>query len=476
VNGRRVLFLSSEVVPYAKTGGLADVSGALPAALRSAGMDVVTVMPLYGSIDRDRLTRLERGGTAGLGAANVEWHLWEDTATGVVFIDAPALYERGGLYTHDPDEHIRFAALGRIALEHAIGTGWIPDVIHCNDWQTGLVPAMARGPFGRFLEGTRTVLTVHNLGYQGRFDASVVPELGLDGHEHLLHQRHLEDGYVSFLETGLIHADAITTVSPTYAREIQTADGGAGLHELLASRSSDVFGILNGIDGDEWNPLTDRLIPWHFSERSLWRKEKAKEALLDRMGLPYRKHVPVVGIITRLAVQKGIEIMQAPLVHFLETWDMRVTVLGSGEPEYEEFFRSLTYRFPDKVAFSAAYDNQLAHMIEAGADIFLMPSLYEPCGLNQMYSLAYGTVPVVRRVGGLADTVEQADPATGSGTGVVFDHFTEDGLGWALGRALTLHLDRKGFQIIQKNGMAVDNSWGERAQQYLELYEDLVGR
>ncbi|MGF1666665.1 MAG: glycogen synthase [Acidimicrobiia bacterium] len=471
----RVLFLASEVVPYAKTGGLADVSGALPASLRSRGLDVVTVMPLYSSVSRESLNETAHAGETRLGPVTVPWRLWENRHAVTRFVDAPGLYERTGLYTHDPDEHIRFAAFCRISLEHVIATGWIPDVIHCNDWQTGLVPAMVRGPFSTQLGATATIMTVHNLGYQGRFDASVAGSLGLDGHEDLLHQDHLADGYVSFLETALIHADAITTVSPTYAREIQTPEGGAGLDALLRERADRVSGILNGIDHSEWNPRLDRLIPWRFSEKSLWRKERAKQALLDRMGLQYRKHVPVVGVVTRLAMQKGIEIMQAPLVHFLDTWDMRLTVLGSGQPEYEAFFRSLVERFPDKAAFSSSYDDQLAHMIEAGADIFLMPSLYEPCGLNQMYSLAYGTIPVVRRVGGLADTVEQADPATCSGTGVVFEHFTEDGLGWALGRALTLHLDRKGWQIIQKNGMAVDNSWNQRASQYEELYRQLVG-
>ncbi len=472
----RILFLASEVVPYAKTGGLADVSGALPASLRAEGLDVMTLMPLYSSVRRDSLVTTTYAGETKLGSTKVSWRLWEDPATATRFIEAPALYDREAFYTHDPDEHIRFAAFCRISLEHVVECGWIPDVIHCNDWQTGLVPAMVRGPFSTVLGDAATVMSVHNLAYQGRFDASVVGSLGLDGYEHLVHQDHVAEGYVSFLETGLIHADAITTVSPTYAREIQTPEGGAGLDGLLRERADRVHGILNGIDQTEWNPRVDSFIPWRFSDKSLWRKERAKEALLDRMGLPYRKYVPVVGIITRLAEQKGIEIMQAPLMHFLETWDMRLTVLGSGEPEYEAFFHALVERFPDRVAFVAGYDNQLAHMIEAGADIFLMPSLYEPCGLNQMYSLAYGTIPVVRRVGGLADTVEQADPATGSGTGVLFDHFTEDGMGWALGRALTLHLDRKGWQILQKNGMAVDNSWSERAAQYEELYRQLVGR
>ncbi|MDH4117642.1 MAG: glycogen synthase [Acidimicrobiia bacterium] len=469
----RVLFVASEVVPYAKTGGLADVGGALPAALRAAGHDVVTILPLYSAIDRSGLRPVpEWSGTCQVGSHGFDWLLWQDPATNTRFVEVPALFDRHEFYTHDPDEHIRFAVFSKICLDHVVATGWIPNIIHCNDWQTGLMPAMLRGPYSSALAGTRSILTIHNLGYQGVFGAQSADELGLEGHTHLLHREHLAEGRISLLETAIMHADAITTVSPTYAREIQTPEGGAGLDALLRERP--VTGILNGIDDEEWNPRTDTLIPWRYSEKSLWRKERDKEALLTRMDLPYRKHVPVMGMVTRLTIQKGIDIVRSPLIHFLESWDVRLCVVGSGERDYADFFRWLAASYPDKVAFFEGYSNELSHLVEAGADIFLMPSLYEPCGLNQMYSLAYGTIPVVRRVGGLADTVDQADPETGTGTGVVFDHFTEDGLGWAIGRALTLHLDRKGWQLLQKNGMAVDNSWDQRAAEYEELYRTLI--
>lgn len=470
-----ILFVSSEVVPYAKTGGLADVSGALPAALAAQGHRVVTVMPLYRTVDRtDLVHHPEWSGTVDLGATAFEWDMWEDPRTSTRFVDIPGLYEREELYTHDPDEHLRFAALGVVALEHAVDSGLRVDVIHCNDWQTGTIPALVAGPYRKALGYPKTVMTIHNLAYQGGFEASVADSLGLGDSTDLLHPGHLAAGYISFLETGLLHADAITTVSPTYAREIQTPEGGAGLDALLRTRSNRVVGILNGIDDTEWNPRTDQLIPIRYSERSLWRKELNKEALLTHFGLPYRKHVPVIGMVTRLAVQKGIDLLPDPFRYFLESWDVRFAIIGSGEAQYENMLHQLVESYPDKVGFFAGYDNRLSHLIEAGSDIFLMPSLYEPCGLNQMYSLAYGTIPVVRRVGGLADTVEQADPSVGAGTGVVFDDYDSNAVGWALGRALTLHLDRKGWQTIQQNAMEVDNTWEQRADEYVALYRKLI--
>lgn len=471
----RVLFLASEVAPYSKSGGLADVGGALPAALRRLGTDVLTVTPRYGEVPTEGLRPLLEPQTLTLGTRRVTWSARLDPDTSTAFVEAPELYERDSIYTQDPDEHLRFAAFAVAALEIARRQGWRPDVVHCNDWQTGTVPALLDGPYAEdpVLGGVPAVLTIHNLGYQGWFGAEAAGELGLDGHEHLLLRR--REGAFSFLVNGLARADLITTVSPTYAREVQTPDDGFGLDGLLRARSDRLVGILNGIDDAVWNPRTDPLIPWRYSVKSLWRKERDKEALLGHVGLPYRPDVPVAGMISRLVYQKGIELMPGPLLHFLDTWDLRVVVLGSGEGKYEEFFRWLQRRHPDKMAFVPGYDVPLSHLIEAGADIYLMPSRYEPCGLNQMYSLAYGTMPVVRRTGGLADTVTQFDAATGTGTGILFDHFTEDGLGWALGQALTLHLDRKSWRIAQANGMEVDNSWRRRAGDYLDVYRSLAG-
>jgi starch synthase len=467
----KVLFLSSEVVPWSKTGGLADVSGALPAALRQLGHKVLSITPRYDTIDTSILVHAPELGPGEVTIAGRTWNttVYSDPDSSTLFLDVPGLFDRGRLYTDDPDEHLRWVVFQHLALRVTIAAGFKPKVIHCNDWQTGLVPLLTRT---RYLElsDVPTLLTIHNLGYQGVFDAATVADLDLDD-VTLLHQDHLDDGWYSFLEIGLLHADWISTVSPTYAREIQTPLGGFGLDEILLRRTDRIVGILNGIDTDEWNPSTDQLIPWRYSSRSLWRKERDKEALLGELGLAYRPQVPVVGIVSRLASQKGFDILGAPLIHFLESWDLRVVVLGSGEERYASFFRSLQSMNPEAVGFVEGYDNRMAHMIEAGADLFLMPSLYEPCGLNQMYSLAYGTLPVVRNVGGLADTVEHI--GDGHGTGFVFDHYTEDGLGWALGRGLTLHQDRGAWQAAQVRAMAIDNSWDARADEYVVLYRTM---
>lgn len=465
----KVLFLSSEVAPYSKTGGLADVSGALPARLRALGVDIRTVTPLYPGIS-ERVD-LADAGTASttLGDNRFQGRMLTDPESRVWFLDDPALYHRDALYTHDPDEHLRWGAFGVMALQRCVEDGWIPDVVHVNDWQTALVPLQLKTRFREAMPRTASVLTIHNLGYQGWFGLEAAADLELPETE-----LELGGAAVAFLPTGIRHADLITTVSPTYAREIQTPEGGAGLDGLLRRRSGSVVGILNGIDTDEWNPRTDRHIRYHYSEKSLWRKEWNKESLCQRLGLDYRRGVPVIGVISRLTHQKGIDIMRGPLSYFLDTWDVRVAVLGSGESQYEAFFAGLAAINPGRCAFVSGYDEPLSHQIEAGADIFLMPSLYEPCGLNQMYSLAYGTVPVVRRVGGLADTVAPYDPGTRRGTGFVFEHYTDDGLGWALGQALTTHLDQRAWRSLQQAGMADDNSWEHRAAEYVSAYERLV--
>lgn len=473
----RILFVASEVHPFAKTGGLADVAAALPAALRSLGHDVVTLMPLYGQIDRDRygLRPIEQLSDVALsfGPNHGTWTGWAHDATRTILVDMPEMYERDYLYGHDEDEPIRWAALSHVALQLPSLLRWQPHVIHCNDWQTGLLPVLIEGSRSDpLLAKTRTIMTIHNLGYQGHFGSLNVGRLGLEGVEYRIHQDHLADGYIGFLETGLLAADAITTVSPTYADEIQTPEGGAGLDWLLRQRSNVVFGILNGIDDTEWDPATDDLIAANYSIEDMLGKAVNRNALLARLELDATSGPPVIGIITRLAYQKGIEIMEAPLRHFLHTWDVRVAVLGSGEQRYEAMFAKLAHDFPDHVGFHNGYDNELAHLIEAGSDVFLMPSLYEPCGLNQMYSLAYGTAPVVRRVGGLADTV--VDASEPDGTGFVFDEFSEHALGTAIGRALDLHTKHALWRDLVQRGMAQRFSWGDRAEDYASLYRSLT--
>jgi len=395
-----------------------------------------------------------------------------DSELEVGLVDCPALYDRPGVYTQDDDEHVRFLLLTRAAIESSQRTKWAPDILHCHDWQTALAPLFLKTVYrwdGLF-EKTRTVLTIHNLGYQGTFDAAVLPDLGLGDGARLLHQEDLRAGKVGFLKTGLAYADALTTVSPTYAREIQTEKLGMGLDGVLRQRTSALVGILNGVDTREWDPGTDRHLTARYSAKSLWRKEKNKAALLQDLGLSYTKGVPVVGIVSRLSAQKGIELLDPTLPDLLHERDLRFVALGSGEPRLEQLLHGIQARFPGRACFYRGFSEELAHRIEGGADLFLMPSFYEPCGLNQMYSMRYGTAPVVRATGGLADTVQPYDPATGEGTGFVFEHFTTDGLRWALRLGLRVYEDTKAWRRLQLNGMAADFSWGERARQYEALY------
>lgn len=468
----KVLFVSSEVVPFSKTGGLADVAGALPQHLRNLGVEVRTVTPLYGSVPRGGLTDTGISVSMSVAEERIQAGFFHHKESDTWFVDIPKFFERKKIYTTDSDEHLRFAVFGWAALALCRSTRWSPDVVHCNDWQTGLVPVGLKLSESKILAHARSVMTIHNLGYQGNFDATAISELGAKSARRLFYPTSKTHREYSFLGTGIKTADTVTTVSPTYAKEIQTPGGGAGLDTLL--REKGVTGILNGIDSTEWNPGIDHHIAARYSAKSLHRKELCKQDLLERSGLPYRKGVPVVGMVSRLVDQKGLDIIQMPLIHFLETWDLRVVILGSGETKHVKMLSGLQSRFPAKLSFTEGYDNALSHKIEAGSDIFLMPSLYEPCGLNQMYSLAYGTLPVVRRTGGLADTVKPADVAKGTGTGFVFEHYTNEGVGWALGEALRAHMDVRGWRALQGNAMIVDNSWTDRARQYLALYEDLL--
>jgi len=480
----RIAFLTPEVAPFAKVGGLADVSAALPRELQRAGHDVRVFMPLYQRITEGGHASVPVPGLEGipikLGARTVSFSVRQAMLPGgdlaIHLIDCPELYARPGVYTQDADEHLRFILLTRAAIEVCQRMAFAPDVLHANDWQTGLAPLYLKSAYAwdQLFHRTRSVLTIHNLGYQGLFGASIAGDLGLGDAAHLLHQEDLRAGRIGFLKHGLLYADALTTVSPTYAREIQTEQLGMGLQDVLRRRADALTGILNGVDPSEWDPRFDPLIPQRYSEKSLWRKEKNKQALLAALGLPYDEGVPVAGIVSRLTAQKGFELLAGSLPALLEARDFRFAVLGTGEVKYEEFFARLQQRFPGKVCFYRGFSNELAHLIEAGADLFVMPSLYEPCGLNQLYSLKYGTIPVVRRTGGLADTVEPWNPATAEGTGFVFEHFTPEGLAWALGAALDAWTDRAAWRKLQKNAMARDFSWRHQAAEYVALYTRLV--
>jgi starch synthase len=474
----RVLFVSSEVAPYSKTGGLGDVAGALPAKLAELGHDVAVVTPLYSSVkqgDHSLLRVFDAIPVPAAGNHEFSSYLSQDGRTW--FVDSPPLYSRAGLYTNDPDEDLRFLFLTHAAIELCRRREWSPDIAHGNDWQTGFLPLYLKSlyAFDPLFADSRSVFTIHNLGYQGVFGTDILPDLSLGEHQHLLHQDHLREGRINFMEHGLLYADLITTVSPTYAREIQTSEHGASLDGLLRARSSAVVGILNGIDRDVWDPRIDPHLPVRYSELTLADKQHNKRHLLESRGLDPEMGVPLVGLVARLTGQKGIELMIRPLARALAAGDVRLVALGSGEPIFEEALQWLADSFPGLASFHRGYDEHLAHLIEGGADVFPMPSRYEPSGLNQMYSLAYGTVPIVRKTGGLADTVSQYDPGTGEGTGIVFDHYTEDGLTWALDRALRIFPDKDAWRRMQLNGMAQDNSWETRAAEYDQVYRRLAG-
>lgn len=440
------------------------------------GHDVAVVTPLYRMV-REGGHQLHhvynRIGVRAMGGVPFDAYLADDGRTW--FVDFPPLYDRQSIYTSEADEHLRFLFLTHAALELCRRRGWAPDIAHGNDWQTGMMPLFLRTHYAGEITfaNTRTVFTIHNLGYQGVFPSQILADLGLGDQAYLLHQDHLREGRINFMEHALLYADAITTVSPTYAREIQTPEHGAGLDGLLRYRSRDLSGILNGIDTAVWNPRTDRYLAAHFSEQSLDDKLVNKKVLLQRGGLDDNDETLLVGMVTRLTMQKGIEILIRPIAQLLNAEAARFVILGSGERRFEDAFRRLAATFPERAYYQPGYDEALAHLIEGGADTFLMPSRYEPSGLNQMYSLAYGTPPVVRRTGGLADTVTQYDPRTGKGTGFLFDHYQEEELAWALDRVLQVYPHRDAWRQLQRNGMAEDNSWERRGAEYDELYQQL---
>jgi len=501
----RVCTVCSELAPFSKTGGLGDVTSALSGVLHREGHDLRVFSPFYSTVaastadvagktftpvDRLQDLELEMGGrrfpytvfSTGLpgsgdpGAApgSVE-DLAEDLE--VYLIHCPALYQRGSIYTGDADEPLRFAFLCRAALECCQRLGWGPEIFHLHDWHTALVPLYLKTVYAwdRLFASSRTVLTIHNIGYQGEFSAELVTPLGLAEHVELLDRDDLRAGKLSFLRTGVLGADLLTTVSRTHAREIRTPEYGFGLDGLLRRRADRLVGIVNGIDERVWNPAVDELLPYRYSAEDLTGKARNREHLCAELELPADTDVPLLGVISRLTAQKGLDLAQELLGELLERGALCFIGLGTGEPELEAFFKGLAERFPDRARFLATYSESWAHRIEAAADLFLMPSRYEPCGLNQMYSQKYGTPPVVRKTGGLADTVEMWNPDTGEGTGFVFEDANPQGVRWALGVALETWKRPEQWRRLQRNAMAQDFSWELRGAEYVALYRRLVG-
>ena len=481
----RVGLIASEAAPFAKTGGLGDVSAALARYLAKAGHDARLVLPLYASMKREGLALTEVGFARDvgltLGGRRRAFTLFAARLPKggplVYFVHCPELYGRQGIYANDGDEHLRFGFLTLAALESFQRMGFAPDIVHVHDWHAALAPLYLKTRYDwdrRLFGRTRTVLTIHNLAYQGGFPAGALRDLDLEAQRGLLHGPHVARGVFSFLAAGLQHADAITAVSETNAREIQTPEHGFGLDGLVRARSASLVGIVNGIDAEEWNPATDVFLAARYSAADLAGKARCREALLRQAGLNADPSTPILGIVSRLSAQKGFDLALEALPAFLARGQVRLVGLGSGSQVIADGFRALQRRFPRQVAFEVGFSEAQAHRIEAGADFFLMPSRFEPCGLNQMYSQRYGTPPIVHATGGLADTVTPWNPMTSTGTGFVFEHFTALGLTWALGQALLCYARPAAYARVQQSGMARDFSWERQIQRYEALYARLA--
>jgi len=481
-----VLFLSSEVAPFAKTGGLADVSGSLPKALKTLGMDIRVALPYY---------RMVKEGPFGaeILCEDIETPLGNDllrddvyvTRMGgnipVYLINKDEFFDRDTLYGTSRGDYSdnleRFVFFCKTVFLLCERLKFRPDVIHCNDWQTGLVPAYLRTQCRNtpLFSETASLFTIHNLAYQGLFSGEKLDITGLS--PALFNPDGIEFwGQINFLKSGVIFSDSINTVSRKYSREIQTPDFGCGLDGVLRRRKADLFGIINGVDYTEWNPKTDRLIAANYDTRNLGGKAKCKEDLLQEFNLPGKlRSQPIIGVISRLVNQKGFDLLTEIMDELMKK-ELGFVILGTGDPEYERFFRQIAKRYPEKAGVKIAYDSNLAHKIEAGADMFLMPSLYEPCGLNQIFSLKYGTVPIVRATGGLDDTIVDYTTDTRKGTGFKFKHYRANHLLRRVVDALSVYQNKERWKQLMLHGMKADFSWERSAREYGRLYKRALAK
>ena len=473
-----IAFAASECVPFSKTGGLADVVGALPRALASLGHQVSVYVPRYRQTKLVEPQTVVRSITVPFDDKYRFCSVVTDGASAGIrfyFVEYPPYFDREGLYGTPigdyTDNAERFALFSRAVIEASKVLG-VPHIFHCHDWQSALVPVMLRTLYSEdpaFREAG-TVFTIHNMGYQGQFPSEILPLLMLPW--DLLTITKMEYfGQVNFLKGALVFSDFITTVSKKYSQEIQTTEYGFGLEGVLRGRSSTVTGILNGVDYDEWSPQNDKFVVARYSPQDLSGKRLCKQDLLNAFGVANTDpKVPVIGIVSRFAAQKGFDLI-TQIMDRLAREEMIVVVLGTGDKTYEDMFQRLNKRYPNKIAVKIAFDNALAHKIEAGADMFLMPSRYEPAGLNQIYSLKYGTVPIVRATGGLDETIEPWDARTGKGTGFRFSEYTGEALLAAIKQALMAYRDEASWQTLMRNGMGRDFSWAVAAREYGKIYE-----
>ena len=482
-----IAYVASEVTPYSKTGGLADVAGALPQELAALKNRVVLFSPRYASVDRKKYDLLEVPdfGSLSVTIAGKEYKFGllkrnaKTPGLETYFIDSAELFGRNGLYQDPvtvkdyPDNDIRFVMFAKAVLLSLEKLGFKPDIVHANDWQTAMVIAYLKTTEREnpFFAGAKSVLTIHNVAYQGLFPAERFDRLGLD--RSLLYPMSPFEywGKVNLLKAGIVYADIVTTVSKTYAEEIQTTDDyGYGLEGVLRDRRSVLFGVVNGVDYELWSPERDTLIAKKFDTNTLDGKETNKQKLLlvSKLGKD-RLDKPLIGVISRLAPQKGFDLIEE-IAEELFALDFTFVLLGTGDKVYHKLFENLQTKHPDRIKVNLAFDNTLAHQIEAGADMFLMPSRYEPCGLNQLYSLKYGTVPVARKTGGLADTITDETANKGKGTGFLFEEYEAEALLKCVQDALAFYRNKRGWKSLMKRGMKKDFSWKKSAKEYLALY------
>lgn len=479
----KIAYVASEVVPFAKTGGLADVAGSLPKFLSQLGADVKVFMPKYSLIDTDKhklfpvnfISEMKVRVSGIAHNAAVYKSALRNSDVEIYFIENTHYFNRTEIYTNDVDEADRFIFFQKAVIETIQRLDWVPDIIHCNDWQTGLIPLLLKDNYSwdRLFNNTKIIITIHNVGYQGVFvketgiNAELKPEYYLSGGVVEL------NGNVNFLKAGIVFSDLITTVSPTYSKELLTEEFGHGLEIELQKRSKDICGIINGVDYSIWNPELDKDIPYRFSKNNLNGKKLNKKFLLTELGLRFNSKTPVIGIVSRLVSQKGFDIIEEILPEIMKL-KIQLIILGSGEKRYEKLFTDLKKMYARKTAFYSGYNSELAHLIEAGSDIFLMPSHYEPCGLNQIYSLKYGTVPIVRKTGGLADTVIDWEKSVSkgkmNGNGFVFNNYDSKELLIKIKHAVRIFKNKPVWKQIIRNGMNCDYSWQKSAGKYIELY------
>lgn len=476
----KIVFCTSEMVPYAKTGGLADVCGSLPAELALLGHDVKVILPRYRQTNQPKFNfkKLDDYIEVPLGNKTITGNIYSTTGESgieVLVIDNPDFFDREQLYGTPqgdyPDNDKRFIFFQRAALETLKKLKFKPDIIHCHDWQTGLIPVYLKTIYAGepLFKKAKVFFTIHNLAFQGNFPPDTLPTTGLGWSEFTMEKLEFY-GKVSFLKGGLVYSDMLTTVSERYAQEIQTETYGCGMDGILKTRTGDLYGVVNGIDQKEWNSETDPDLAATYTVKTLDKKLINKGVLQKENGLSVDSELPLFGLISRLADQKGLDIL-APAMESLAHMDIQFVLLGTGEEKYNSMFRDLGKRYPKKFGINIMFDAKMAKRIYGGVDVFLMPSFFEPCGLGQMIAMRYGTIPLVRSTGGLADTVCDFNSKTGKGNGFVFSEYTTKALLDTIGRAVDLYHDKKNWKILQANAMTADFSWKISAKKYIDLYK-----